>query len=251
MKLKTLDTTKYKRFFAFGCSFTNYYWDTWADIIGKHIPEYYNYGVMGAGNGCIFNSVAEANARHEFTDDDLIIIMWTGRTREDRYVGDRWVVAGNVHLQLNDFYDKKFIKKFSCDRGYLIRDMAYISTTQKILQNSSCDWDFLSMNNIDITDLTKDNDVTALYKTSISDIVQPDCDTFSDRYTESEFIFVEEYNKIDRHPSPRMYYDYLSEVYQHNLDINIIDSILETSDNLSKYGKKKDIEYNATRVKRL
>ena len=43
---------KYKRVFAFGCSFTCYRWPTWADLIGKQCEgaEFRNYGKSGAGN---------------------------------------------------------------------------------------------------------------------------------------------------------------------------------------------------------
>jgi hypothetical protein len=50
MEIKVLDVHKYKRFFAFGRSFTDYLWPTWADIIGREIPYYENWGHGAAGN---------------------------------------------------------------------------------------------------------------------------------------------------------------------------------------------------------
>jgi hypothetical protein len=65
-----VDFTKYKRFFAFGCSFTCYIWPTWADVVSKEMPQakFYNLGKTGAGNLCISSKVAEANNRFKFTD---------------------------------------------------------------------------------------------------------------------------------------------------------------------------------------
>ena len=53
----TIDFSKYKRLFVFGCSFTQYRWPTWADIIAKDNPhlEYFNTANSGAGNLYIFN----------------------------------------------------------------------------------------------------------------------------------------------------------------------------------------------------
>ena len=43
MKLKDkLDLTKYKRFFAFGCSFTSMVVGVKNDYIGRNVGEYYN-----------------------------------------------------------------------------------------------------------------------------------------------------------------------------------------------------------------
>jgi len=38
---------KPRRLFAFGCSFTQYKWPTWADILGKSFDLSYNLGKSG------------------------------------------------------------------------------------------------------------------------------------------------------------------------------------------------------------
>ena len=47
-----LDPSKYKRFFAIGCSFTEWFWPTWANIIAEEHPhlEFKSYAKPGAGN---------------------------------------------------------------------------------------------------------------------------------------------------------------------------------------------------------
>jgi hypothetical protein len=139
MKITNLDPKKYKRFFAFGCSFTNYQWLTWADIIGHDIEYYENWGKPGAGNHFIFNSVIEADARYNFKKDDLIIIFWSTKEREDRYHNNAWL---RDTLQTQEkTYGKEWVKKFSTDtRGFLIRDLAYMKAIQTILENKECDW---------------------------------------------------------------------------------------------------------------
>jgi len=145
MKITNLDPSKYKRFFAFGCSWTNYKWPTWADIIGKDIELYENWGEPGAGNHFIFNSVIEADTRHNFTDTDLVIIFWSTKEREDRYLNNKWshATASSVEEQ----YGKEWISKFYLDmRSFLIRDLAYIKASQTILGTKNCDWANLTWN---------------------------------------------------------------------------------------------------------
>lgn len=139
MKITNLNPLQYKRFFAFGCSYTNYRWPTWADIIGRDIPLYENWGFPGAGNYFIFNSVVEAHSRYKFTKDDLVIIMWTSTSREDRYSAKNWLHA--TISEQEKIYGKDWLKKFATDtRANYIRDFAYIKSTQVLLESTGCDW---------------------------------------------------------------------------------------------------------------
>jgi hypothetical protein len=165
MNITNLDTKKYKRFFAFGCSSTNYIWPTWADIIGEEIPYYENWGQSGAGNQFIFNSVIECDLRHSLNEDDLVIIMWTSCSREDRYVDDEWLFTTLKYIDNNwllsiiekthqlkrsvvnelknkeQVYGKEWMKKFANQgKGLMIRDFASIYAIQKFLNNTRCDW---------------------------------------------------------------------------------------------------------------
>ena len=108
-----------KRIFAFGCSFTEYLWPTWADIIGRsfsqqHGYEYYNFGNSGSGNYYILNSLFWADKKYNFSTDDIIMIMWSSWNREDRYILDynwnpdlrgQWTKEGGI---LNAVYHSKY-----------------------------------------------------------------------------------------------------------------------------------------------
>lgn len=147
MKITNLDPKKYKRFFAFGCSNTSYNWLTWADIIGNDVEFYENWAAPGAGNYFIFNSVIEADARYNFTKHDLIIISWSTKEREDRYLNHAWLHDTPVTTEKT--YGKDWVKKFALDfRGYLVRDLAFIKSIQTILINKDCDWAHLSWNEL-------------------------------------------------------------------------------------------------------
>lgn len=143
MKITNLDPKKYKRFFAFGCSVTNYKWLTWADIIGKDIDFYENWAEPGGGNLFIFNSIIEADTRHKFSKDDLIIVFWTNKEREDRYLENKWshATAGNIEHK----YGKEWVEKFYFDsRSFLIRDIPLIKAVSDLLSSKQCDWAMLS-----------------------------------------------------------------------------------------------------------
>ena len=77
-----------KRFFAFGCSYTNWSpYPTWADFIGINFEEYYNYGKPGACNTYIANSFIEANNEYQFNNEtDTIFIAMSGFGRFS-YIG--------------------------------------------------------------------------------------------------------------------------------------------------------------------
>lgn len=139
MKIHNLEPQKYKRFFSFGCSFTNYIWPTWADIIGQDIEIYENWGDPGGGNFFIFNSLIEANLKYKFKEGDLVVIMWTNKEREDRYSNNKWIHAYPETVEKE--YGKDWVKKYFLDnRAFLIRDLAVMSAAQEILNSTRCDW---------------------------------------------------------------------------------------------------------------
>lgn len=76
------------RFFAFGCSYTDYNWATWADGLCHHYDsqgwETYNYGNSGMGNCHILNAMCAADLKHNFTDSDVICVLWSSWLREDK-----------------------------------------------------------------------------------------------------------------------------------------------------------------------
>lgn len=164
MILTNLNPKQYKRFFAFGCSFTNYAWPTWADIIGQDIPVYENWGARGGGNHFIFNSVVEAHTRHNFTKDDLVIIMWSSVSREDRYNNGKWLHATIDHQE--EIYGTEWLKRFAVDaRSHLVHDLAYIKSTQVLLNSTGCDWTNFVMHPIIKANPKRANALASLFKT--------------------------------------------------------------------------------------
>lgn len=139
-----------KRFFAFGCSFTEFTWPTWADIIAKTLStdgwECYNYGNSGSGNYGILASMFAADKKHKFTDDDIIMVMWSSWNREDRYIVNykwdpalraQWTKEGNILTAssiVNGVYDEKFVEKYWSLENDIITNTLAIESARKMFK---------------------------------------------------------------------------------------------------------------------
>lgn len=171
-----------KRVFTFGCSFTEYHWMTWPEVIAfdLNVPLY-NFAKSGAGNQYIANKLTQAHAKYKITKDDLVIVSWTNVCREDRWVRNQWITPGNIFSQGE--YDDKFLAKFVDPLGMLIRDLSTISLVKNLLENINCQYHFLSMveiakqpdqggtNNWTGGDSSVFSEVTSLYKNELDSIL--------------------------------------------------------------------------------
>jgi len=136
-----------KRIFAFGCSFTDYWWLTWPEILAQELKvPVYNYGLCGGGNTYIFNTFCQADAQYKFTSDDLIITAWTNVAREDRHIKGNWITPGNIYTQ--NIYSKKYVKNWADPFGYLVRDLAYIHTVTSSMASRNITHYNFQMSNI-------------------------------------------------------------------------------------------------------
>lgn len=196
---------KGSRLFTFGCSFTNYRWPTWADLLGTQFAHYQNWAQSGAGNHFIFNSLIEANQRHSLGESDTVLVCWTNVMREDRYT-DRWQTLGNITSC--PIYNKDYVRAAVTERGSLIRDLAMIQAAKTVLEQTGATWRFLSVcdlgnvHQFDDTE-TPDQDVLNVYRDAL-DIMLP-----SFRST----VFAQGWrNQGDPHPTPLEHLQYLDAV---------------------------------------
>jgi hypothetical protein len=192
--------------FTFGCSFTNYRWSTWADILGTQYKEFHNWAQSGAGNHYIFNSIVEANQRHNFTASDTVVVCWTNVMREDRYT-DRWQTLGNVTTC--PIYNTDYVRDAVTERGCLIRDMAMIKAAMVLLKTKrNLTWRFISVcpvGNPQQFDNTPsaDQDVLSLYQDVLNTMLP----------SYQEILFKDGWrNSGDPHPTPKEHLAYLDQV---------------------------------------
>jgi hypothetical protein len=208
-----LDLKRYKRFFAFGCSFTNYMWPTWADIIATEMShaEYGNFGISGSGNETILCRVVEADKRFQFNTDDLIMIMWTTMCREDRWVGGSWKMTGNIFNQFE--YDENFVTNFADPKGYLIKNMAVMSSTRRYVHSTNASLFTMTATPFDHQQNTADPQIQGILDLYSADneLVQ---DSLFEVEMDNEWGTGCQYLKNqtlcnDYHPTPIRYYNYL------------------------------------------
>lgn len=217
-----------KRFFAFGCSFTKYFWPTWADILAYELNvPYWNYAVPGVGNQYICNMVAQADNTHDFTPDDLIIICWSSAIREDRFLKDRWLHShGNVYS--NEVYDRTFTEKYCDPVGFVVRDLATIKLTKGLLDSKHLQYHFSKISeitqdfhNLNYKDQNEDPVIEKLnldYRSTIENILP----SFTKVLWDDNLMIKKRNNKInispffeDRHPTPVEHLSYLKSVFDY------------------------------------
>ncbi len=215
-----------KRLFTFGCSFTQYWrWPTWADALGQQSKSFENWGICGGGNAQILYNLMECNQRNRLTSHDTVMVMWTNTSREDRYVKDRWFEGGNIYWSAGSQIPAEYVRKFSCERGYLIRDLAIVAAVKKILDGIGCEYRFFSMvplcqsnreNQLgeDPQDSYQLDDVYNLYRDLFEHIAPSVLETvfkgswFSGTGISDDF----DSKRRDFHPTPMEHLEYLAQV---------------------------------------
>jgi hypothetical protein len=233
-----LNSSKHKRIFCFGCSFTNHHHHldapTWSDILKLHFEntdtEVYNFGRAGAGNYYIFNTIVETSLQYNFTKDDLILIQWSGVLREDRFKDGEWYCNGTVTH--GSPYSKEVIRDWFLDiEGMIKRDYSYIHAMQKMLKAGNIDYEMCSMNgvsrydpaNIDVKNRECEaiNSLIVLYKDTLDElhpsmfkIIWGSETTHPPKRQIKTRISKENPGGYDQHPLPTEYLLYLEKVFK-------------------------------------
>jgi len=144
-----------KRLFALGCSFTNYAWPTWADILGLEFNKYENWAYPGLGNRAIAERVANLHALETLTPQDTIIVQWTSHlrhdwhatdTRHNTYKGVGWKTSGSIFNFINEqLFDEKWVKTFFDEKSYMMHTLNNILLTQQFLEGLGVNYYMTSM----------------------------------------------------------------------------------------------------------
>ena len=130
-----------KRLLTFGCSFTNYVWPTWADVLAQDFDQFENWGRIGSGNHFILYSLAEAIHRSKITKDDTIAVMFTSFAREDRWIKGYWVTPGSVY---HSGMSANHIDSYNDPDGFVITNLAVIDSVIRIIQGLGCNYLLMS-----------------------------------------------------------------------------------------------------------
>jgi hypothetical protein len=83
------------RVFTFGCSFTDYNWPTWADMI-LYKNKGINYGICGGGFEQIMNSLIQCDIDFKLKESDHVVIVYPNLLRWDMPFYPRMLCLGNA-----------------------------------------------------------------------------------------------------------------------------------------------------------
>jgi len=120
-----------KKLITFGCSFTDYSWPTWSDIIALDRDcEYENWAIGGGGNQQIARRALYRITRG-MEDTDWVMIQWTSAVREDRFKINRWIAEGSVAL--SPTYRGDFVEKYWDWNNDIINTAHSRLTTEQLL----------------------------------------------------------------------------------------------------------------------
>ena len=235
--------TVVNRLFTFGCSFTSYAWSTWADILGKEATEYQNWGLLGAGNQYIFNSIVECDQRSQFKSDDTVVVCWTNVFREDRYI-NAWMGLGNIYTQ--SLYDSTWVKQNITERGCLIRDLPFIKVIKNFLDQRQVNWRFISMVPIDQTD--QYNETRHNHNQDVLDLYQDVVETIKPSFW--EILKGRPTVLFDLHPLPADHLYYVDQILpEFKVSDQTRQFILDEDQTIRSAGKIPP--YNAPKIDRL
>lgn len=132
------------RLIVSGCSFTNYWHPTWAWFLSSAYDETYNYGKSGAGNEYIYHSIIDADTDLQLTENDTVVIAWSGYSRFDRFIKTdthpQWLTHGDWSHNPD-----KSLESFVSDDGWARKSVNYIAATARYLKSKNIKYIFTSL----------------------------------------------------------------------------------------------------------
>lgn len=202
------------RLFTFGCSFTNYYWPTWADFIGLKFKHYENWGKPGAGNYYIASMVHECNHINKLTKDDTVIVMFTSIDRFDYVTRDsRWINSGGIYAESNlPVFGKHFIENIWSDEFGLYSSWYSISSVNELLKSINCKYklltafDFLEPEGAQAHINVNSNRVKKCIEIINENLKCISLRKFKQDYSNDEYKFMDAH---DGHPTITTHHDYV------------------------------------------
>ena len=215
---------KYKRFFAFGCSFTKYKWISWADILGKSFKESYNFGLPGVGNFYIFAHLIKIINDYEINENDLVIVQWSGLTREDRFYNGSWNRFNDLYNDTQQLVNNDFISYILDIDHCLIRDYTFIASAYEILEKTKCKFIFTSMIDFSEVEIPYTKNMFKIKTTKKNEWVKS--------FEKYMIYFLPSFKKSifnnkwpqrnDPHPTPLEHLEFVKKILIPNIDSDIV-----------------------------
>jgi len=127
-----------------GCSYSSYYWATWADILCESNPDSYNIAESGSGNERIFFNLM--HNFHKFTPGSTkVVLQWSSYPRFDHWDPRKplkWFSAGNRYFTGNFVEDNS---KWWSDDWCKFKSYHYVKAAADLLDKANIEYYFLTM----------------------------------------------------------------------------------------------------------
>jgi hypothetical protein len=128
--------------YAFGCSFAQYSWPMWPEILAQCYNTTENYGHPGSGNFYIFHQVLYCLLNKQVSKEDTVIIQWTESNRTDYIENKDWANSGSLSAEL---LIKSRLDFMISDETSAIKTLSYMVILIKLLEEIGCNWYFIFM----------------------------------------------------------------------------------------------------------
>lgn len=150
---------------AIGCSFTNYVWPSYADVLQAD-----NYGLSGIGNERIWHTLLHLYKTDKLQTYDAIILQWTSPYRFDYLTTAGWTPNdGNISTSVQNVAIWKNIRSWYNEAYELEKSKNYVITAKCLLHDLNMKTYHMSMTDAltDLVDLSNLKDkYTGRYKFS-------------------------------------------------------------------------------------
>jgi len=257
--------------YTFGCSFAQYTWPMWPDIMSQNYNVTKNYAHPGCGNFYIFHKATTLLLSGKVKNTDTVMVQWTEPTRTDYTdANDDWFGAGNLNAEL---LIKAKLDFLISDKTSIIKTLTYMTNIINLLESIGCEWYFMYMtpksiaHSLENLQLFKDTNLYETYTALTEKVLSykhrcVDSLSMTDFYYDKSmplktcFYFVDKkmHSYRDDHPLPNYSLMYIKEIVSltiPNLNITKMEEYVnevmkvfdfQTQINLSSLEKK--ISYN-------
>lgn len=236
------------RLFTYGCSFTKYFWPTWADILNHQVKpqEYHNWALPGAGNAYISHSFHLNNIEHNYGPEDLIVICWTNIFRNDWFIDFEWSQEGNVYSTYGK-YNSLLTEDLKNQTIFFIRDIMNIYSVMQACDQAGCRHKHLAMlpmfeqhdeagRHLFIDSEYERHDVKPLLDYIMPRLEKSFFEVLGDQVKDKWYSYFpeDEFQRPllwDRHPMPTHHLKYLKEVFANTVfDYSLQNTVQSSED---------------------
>ncbi len=135
-----------KRLFTFGCSFTQWNWPTWADILGRNYDQFFNWGISGTGNRAMAQRISECVLKNTRTEIDTVVVQWTDYHRYDQHISGlfpetSWRLGGSIFIKDKEI---QYIKDTWKEDSYIYDSLTLINYAESLLRSTPAKILFIS-----------------------------------------------------------------------------------------------------------